>query len=92
MRNKLCRSLRASRKIVIRLSPNFGTSASCHTLSKPPKPDDLYQGDQSQHVRVHRLEDKCHRHDNRLTEEYRGMKYNTREHPTGMDPTPVKVS
>ncbi|MED6194925.1 hypothetical protein PIB30_033146 [Stylosanthes scabra] len=40
---------------------------------------------------VHRLEDKCHRHNNRLTEEYRGKKYNTREHPTGMDSTLVKV-
>ncbi|MED6201065.1 hypothetical protein PIB30_091348 [Stylosanthes scabra] len=41
---------------------------------------------------VHRLEDKCHRHDNKLTEVYRGKKYNTREHPTGLGSTPAKVS
>ncbi|MED6198243.1 hypothetical protein PIB30_064298 [Stylosanthes scabra] len=41
---------------------------------------------------VHRLKDKCHRHDNGLTEGYRGKKYNTREHPRGMDSTPAKVS
>ncbi|MED6148836.1 hypothetical protein PIB30_056808 [Stylosanthes scabra] len=51
LRNKLCRSHRAREKIVIRSSPSFGTSASCHSLSKPPTPDDLHQGDQSQHVR-----------------------------------------
>ncbi|MED6116501.1 hypothetical protein PIB30_100902 [Stylosanthes scabra] len=49
LRSKLCMGHRASRKIVIRSSPNFGTSASCHSLSKPPTPDDLHQGDQSQH-------------------------------------------
>ncbi|MED6172592.1 hypothetical protein PIB30_051534 [Stylosanthes scabra] len=49
-----------------------------------------YRGQRSN--RVHRLEDKCHQHDNKLTEEYRVKKYNTREHPTGMDSTPAKVS
>ncbi|MED6199619.1 hypothetical protein PIB30_077598 [Stylosanthes scabra] len=59
----------------------------------PEKSDNIRnENPQPMDSQVHRLKDKCHRHDNGLTEGYRGKKYNTREHPTGMDSTPAKVS